>query len=156
MKKFKEKTTMWQPLSKAKWMDHRPHCIRSLPPSRAGFVMILVITMIALIGVVMFVLTEDAKTIMFQSDTAYLESVERNLAASGLAWAKKNVKNKTKENFSKTINLNISDMNIRNANLSIAIGSAEKDKIEVELSSSCSRGRRTFRHHDKYKISTSP
>jgi hypothetical protein len=116
-----------------------------------GFVMILVITMIALIGVVMFVLTEDAKTIMFQSDTAYLEAVERNLAASGLAWAKKNAKNER----SKTINLNISDMNIRNANLSIAIGTAENDKVEVELNSSCSRARRTVKGHDKYKISTS-
>jgi hypothetical protein len=120
-----------------------------------GFVMILVITMIALIGVVMFVLTEDAKTIMFQSDTAYLEAVERNLAASGLAWAKKNVKNEKKKIFNKTINLNISDMNIRNANLSIAIGSAENNKVEVELTSSCGRARRTFSHHDKYKISTS-
>ena len=121
-----------------------------------GFVMILVITMIALIGVVMFVLTEDAKTLMFQSDTAYLEAVERNLAASGLAWAKKNVKNEKKKIFNKTINLNISDMNIRNANLSIAIGSAENNKVEVELNTSCSRARRTFRHHEKYKINTSP
>ena len=119
---------------------------------RKGFVMILVITMIALIGIVMFVLTEDAKTIMFQSDTAYLEAVERNLTASGLAWAKKNAK---KEPGGKTINLDISDMNIRNANLSIAIGSAENDKVEVELNTSCSRARRTFRHHEKYKISTS-
>ena len=118
---------------------------------RKGFVMILVITMIALIGIVMFVLTEDAKTIMFQSDTAYLEAVERNLTASGLAWAKKNAKKES----GKTINLDISDMNIRNANLSIAIGTAENDKVEVELNSSCSRARRTIKGHDKYKISTS-
>jgi hypothetical protein len=123
---------------------------------QAGFVMILVIIMIALVGIVMFVLTEDSKTLTFQSDTVYLEAVERNLAASGLAWAKKNIKNETKELFNKTINLNTSDMNIRVANLSVVISTAEGEKVEAEISSSCSRGRRTFKHHDKYKISTSP
>jgi hypothetical protein len=117
-----------------------------------GFVMILVIIAIALIGVVMFVLTEDAKTIMFQSDTAYLEAVERNLAASGLVWAKQNVENGTEEIFDKTIELDITNMSIRDATLSIVTSTAEDNEVELEVSTSCSRGRRTFKHHDKYKI----
>jgi type II secretory pathway component PulK len=117
-----------------------------------GFVLILVIIAIALIGVVMFVLTEDANTIIFQSDTAYLEAVERNLVASGLAWAKQNIKNENKEIFNKSVKLDITEMNIRNAALNIVTGTAEDDKIELELNTLCSRGRRTFRHHDKYTI----
>jgi len=120
-----------------------------------GFVMILVIIAIALIGVVMFGLTEDANTMIFQSDIAYLEAVERNLVTSGLAWAKENVKDETKEIFNKTIKLAITDMNIRNATLSIVIGTAENEEIGLEVSTSCSRGRRTLKHHDKYKISIS-
>jgi len=119
-----------------------------------GFVMILVITTIALIGIVMFVLTEDAKTMIFQSDMAYLEAVERNLAASGLVWAKQNVENGAEEIFNKTIELDITDMHVRNAALSVVIGIAENKEVELELSTSCSRGRRTLRHHDKYKIKT--
>jgi hypothetical protein len=119
---------------------------------RKGFVMILVIIMIALIGVVMFVLTDDANTMIFQSDIAYLEAVERNLVTSGLAWAKENVKDETKEMLSKTVKLDITDMNIRNATLSVVIGTVENDEIELDLSTSCSRGRQTFKHHDKYTI----
>ena len=117
-----------------------------------GFVLILVIVAIAFIGVVMFVLTEDANTMIFQTDMAYLEAVERNLVASGLAWAKQNIKDENKETFDNTIKLDVTYMNIRNATLSLVIGTAKNDEVELELSTSCSRGRRTFRHHDKYKI----
>jgi len=41
----------------------------------------------------MLVLAGGANTMLFQSDTAYLQAVERNLVASGLAWAKRNTKN---------------------------------------------------------------
>ncbi len=58
-----------------------------------GFVLILVITAIAAIGAEMFVLTGGANTMLFQSDTAYLQAVERTLVAIGLAWAKRNTKN---------------------------------------------------------------
>lgn len=117
-----------------------------------GFALILVIMAIALIGVVMFVLTEDANTMMFQSDMAYLDAVERNLVASGLAWAKQNIKDKNKETFDKTVKLDVTYMNIRNATLSVVIGTAKNDEVELELSTLCSRGRRTLRHHYKYKI----
>ena len=53
-----------------------------------GFVMILVIMALAAIGVVMFVLTDDANTMIFESDTAYLRATQRNLTASALAWAR--------------------------------------------------------------------
>ncbi|MFQ6034586.1 MAG: hypothetical protein ACE5NM_01910 [Sedimentisphaerales bacterium] len=120
-----------------------------------GFVLILVIMVVGLIGVVMFVLTEDANTMLFQSNTAYLEAVERNLVTSGLAWAKHNLIGDKEQIFHKTIGLDVTDLNIRDANLSIVIGPGRDKEIEVEVSASCSRGRRTLRHHDRYKIRVS-
>jgi len=120
-----------------------------------GFVLILVIIAVALIGAVMFVLTEGANTMLFQSNTAYLEAVERNLVTSSLAWAKHNLKSDKEEIFHKTIGLDFTDLNIRDANLSIVIVPGRDKEVEVEVSTSCSRGRRTLRHHDKYKIRVS-
>ena len=58
---------------------------------RNGFVLILVVVIIAAFGLEMFVLAGASNTILFQSDSAYLNAVEHNLMESGLAWAKKNI-----------------------------------------------------------------
>jgi len=117
-----------------------------------GFVLILVIMTVVLFGVVMFVLTESANTMLFQSNTVYLEAVERNLVTSSLSWAKHNLKGDKEEIFRKTIELDVTDLNIQDADLSIVIGPGRDKEVEVEVSTSCSRGRRTLRNHDKYKI----
>jgi len=120
-----------------------------------GYILILVIMAILLIGAVIFVLTEGANTLLFQSDTAYLEAVERNLVTSSLAWTKQNIKADLEGAFYKTIGLDVTDLNIPDANLSIVIGPGRDEEVEVEVSTSCSRGRQTFRHRDKYKIRVS-
>ena len=124
-------------------------------PRRNGFVLILVIIVMALIGVVMFVLTEGANTMLFQSNRAYLEAVERNLIASSLTWAKQNIESQKAEIFKRTIDLDIADLDIQDATLSVVVVPARGKEAEVEVSTSCSRGRRTLRHHDKYKIRVS-
>lgn len=117
-----------------------------------GFVLVLVITAIALIGAEMFVLTGMANTILFQSDIAYLEAVERNLVASGLAWASRNIKNQSKETFNKTIELDVTDMNIRRSTLAVIIAMPKDKQAEVQIDTSCGRGRNTLRHSNKYHI----
>jgi len=115
-------------------------------------VLILVITAIALIGTQMFVLTGNSNIIMFQSDTAYLQACNRNLVASGLAWAEHNTKSRNQEIFDKPINLDITDMNIRRSALSVTINIAKNKETDVQIDSSVSRGRRTLRHNKKYRI----
>jgi len=116
-----------------------------------GFALILVIMAIFLIGVVMFVLTEDAKTILFQSDTAYLQAVERSLTASGLAWAEQSIKHENKETLYKAIEFDVTDLGFRDATLSVCINSASDEKARVEVKTSCSRGRRTREQASIYK-----
>ena len=114
-----------------------------------GFVLVLVIATIGLIGAEMFILTGISNSILFQADTAYLEACEQNLAASGLAWVRKN---SGKENIDKTIKLDVSDMDISRSTLSVTIEEPKSEEAKVRISTSCTCGRQTFAHSDKYRI----
>jgi hypothetical protein len=137
-----------------------------LTPRQNGFVLILVVTAIALIGAEMIVLTDSANKILFQSDTACLRACERNLTISGLAWARWNIKNEGKETFDRPIELDVSAMSIgppkreslrlgnpiHGAILSVNIVTVKDEEAEVQINTSCSHDRRTLRHNDKYRI----
>ena len=133
--------------------------------AREGFVLILVITAMAVIGLEMYVLTGGANTMLFQSDMAYLKACERNLVTSGLAWAKQNIRNNSRETFEKTVELDVSKMpgnagfrlkpavgGIRGSSLIVTISVPTDKGPRAQINVSCSRGRRTFKHDDKHKI----
>jgi type II secretory pathway pseudopilin PulG len=117
-----------------------------------GFVLILVIVAIAVVGVQMSVLTDIANTMQFQSQNAYLKACERNLLASGLVWAKENARKKSSEIFDKTIRLDVSKLNIRDSALDVTINIASDEEAEVRIDTSCSRSRQTLRETAKYRI----
>ena len=125
-----------------------------------GFALVLVITAMAIIGFEMHVLTSGANSMLFQSDTAYLEACKRNLITSGLAWAKRNVRNNNKETFEKAVELDVSKIfygngsrRIRDASLIVTIRGLPADKVpQAQINVSCGRGRRTFKDDGKYKI----
>ena len=117
-----------------------------------GFVLILVIMAIIVIGIEMFALSGIANTMQFESNAAYLKASQRNLLASGLAWARENAKNKSGEIFDKTIQLDVSKMNIRDSALNVTIHRISGSRAEVQIDTSCSRGGRTLRGADKYGI----
>ncbi len=121
-------------------------------PRQKGFVLILVITAMAIIGLEMYVLTGGANTMLFQSDTAYLEACKRNLVTSGLAWAKQQIKSQSKENLDRTIRLDVTETDIRGSTLAVFIRIPTDKEPEVQINASCSRARRTLRHDDKYRI----
>jgi hypothetical protein len=117
-----------------------------------GFVLILVIAVIAVVGLEMFVLAGSSNIILFQADTAYLRAVRSNLVASGLAWAKRNIKDQNKEIFDKTTELDVTMMNVRNANLSVIAGAPGGKEVQVQIRTSCSKSRQTLRSDDKYAV----
>lgn len=114
--------------------------------------LIIVIMAISVIGVEMFVLSDIANTMQFQSQHAYLKACERNLLASGLVWAKENIREKSSEIFDKTIQLDVSKLNIRVSALDVTIITASDEEAEVQINTSCSRGRQTLRETGKYRI----
>ena len=117
-----------------------------------GFNLILVITAMAVIAILMFVLAGIANTMQFQSHTAYLQACERNLASSGLAWARQNVQNISGETPGKMIQLDVTEMDIRGSVLEVMIDAPAGRQPEVRIKTSCSRGRQTLRHDAAYKI----
>lgn len=117
-----------------------------------GFVLILVIIVLAIIGVEMFVLTDSSNTMMFQANKAYLKACERNLKASGLAWAKRNIQNKSRENFDKTVELDVGKMNILGSRLKVNINTPRGKETQVQVETMCSQGRQTFRDTKRYQI----
>lgn len=114
--------------------------------------LIIVIMAISVIGVEMFVLSDIANTMQFQSQHAYLKACKRNLLASGLVWAKENIRKKSSEIFDKTIQLDVSKLNIRVSALDVTIITASDEEAEVQINTSCSRGRQTLRETGKYRI----
>lgn len=114
--------------------------------------LIIVIMAISVIGVEMFVLSDIANTMQFQSQHAYLKACERNLLASGLLWAKENIREKSSEIFDKTIQLDVSKLNIRVSALDVTINIVSDEEAEVQINTSCSRGRQTLRETGKYRI----
>jgi hypothetical protein len=119
---------------------------------RNGFVLVLVITVLAVIGIQMFALAGIANTMQFQSHTAYLRACERNLLASGLGWAKQNIENEGGEILDKTIELDVSRMDIRGSALGVTIGTLSDGEAEVQINSSCTRGRQTLKGDRRYRI----
>jgi hypothetical protein len=120
--------------------------------NRNGFVLILVITAIAVIGIEMFALGGIANTMQFQSHTAYLRACERNLLASGLAWARQNFPDKTGESPERTIQLDVSATNIRASALDVTIRARSEQEADVLVNTSCSRGRQTLKGKGQYRI----
>jgi len=117
-----------------------------------GFVLIFVIMAIIVIGIEMFALSDIANTMQFQSQNAYLKACKRNLLASGLLWARENIRNKSSDIFDKTIQLDVSKLNIRASALDVTISIASDEEAEVQINTSCSRGRQTLKGTGKYRI----
>lgn len=107
---------------------------------------------LAIIGIEMFVLAGIANTMQFESQRAYLRACERNLLASGLVWAKRNIPDKAGEGSAKTIQLDVSEMDIREAALDVTIRVGPGKEADVLVNTSCCRGRQTLKTSGAYKI----
>ena len=117
-----------------------------------GFVLIAVVVVAATTAAEMLVLAGLAKTMLFETRTAHVQAVQRNLMASGLAWAKHNVKNQRREDFDKGIELDVTNMNARNSSLTVTIGIPGDKGASVQINTSCSRGKHTVRQANDYRI----
>ncbi len=109
-----------------------------------GAVLTLVLVAVMLVGVVMFVLTEGSNTMLFQADAAYLQAVERNLMASGLAWAREKVSSHAEAPGTEPVELNTTAFGLPNAKLIVRILDAQSSTAKVQIETSCHKGRRTL------------
>jgi hypothetical protein len=119
---------------------------------RKGAALVLAITAMAIIGLEMHVLSSGSNIMLFQSDRAYLEACKRNLIMSGLAWAKRNIRNNTTETFEKSTELSVGRLNIKDSNLIVTISIPADKEPQAQINVSCSRSRRTLKSDEKYQI----
>ncbi len=119
---------------------------------RKGAALVLAITAMAIIGLEMHVLSSGSNIMLYQSDRAYLEACKRNLITSGLAWAKRNIRNNSTETFEKSTELDVSKLNISDSSLIVTINMLTYEEPQAQINVSCSSKRRTIRSDKKYQI----
>jgi type II secretory pathway component PulK len=117
-----------------------------------GFVLLFVIIIMTLISIVTFILTEDAKTILFQSNQAYLKAVERNLVVNGLAWAKAHLQDDDTEVFNNIVELDVTEMPLPHSILKVKVDTSSGKQPQVQINTSCTRARRTLEHSLTYRV----
>jgi len=117
-----------------------------------GFLLTFVIVALALMSTVMFVLAGGANAMLFHADTAYLQAIERNLAASGLAWARANISARGTAAVGEPVKLSTEGFDVPNISLTVAITQAQADRATVRIATSCSKGRHTLSTTRDYSI----
>ena len=117
-----------------------------------GFVLTLVIVALGLMGVVMAVLAGASNTMLFHADRAQVEAVERNLTASGLAWARHQALRPDATMAAQPVELDIRAFSIPQARLAVSLAQADAESVDVRIEAGCSKGRQTARTQHQYAI----
>ena len=117
-----------------------------------GFILILVIMLIQMIGIIVYILTSEAQTILYQANSTHLQACERNLIASGQAWAKINIPKDSGDTSGKMIELDVTEMDIRGSSLVVNLSIPTETQPQVQIRTSCSRGRKTLTSDQTYTI----
>jgi hypothetical protein len=134
---------------------HNCHLTRqanhSVQDRRKGFVLILIVLLIAVVGAEMFVLSGISNRMLFDSNNAQLEALERNLSAAGLTWARRASRQNT-EAFGRTVELDVASMGVSGAALSVTLGVPKDKTVQVQVDTTCSRGPRTLNRTHSYLV----
>ena len=117
-----------------------------------GFILAFVITALALVSVVLFVLAGGSNVMLFHADTAYLRAVERNLTASGLAWVREGVSGGRDLAVGQAVELDTSGFSSPGVRLIVRILAVQDGKARVQVETSCRKGRRTLNASRSYAV----
>ncbi len=117
-----------------------------------GAVLSLVLVAMILMGMAMFILTGGAKAMLFHTDTAYLQAVERNLIASGLAWTRQRLAGSSALPTEKPVELDVAAFGLPNARLAVRVLEVRDGTARVHIETSCHKGRRTLHTSRDYTL----
>jgi hypothetical protein len=117
-----------------------------------GAILTLVIVALMLVGVVMFILTEGSNTMLFQADAAYLRAVQRDLIASGLAWAREKVSSNAATPSAEPVELDTAAFGLPNAKLAVRIMDVRNGTASVRIETSCHKGRWTLKDSRTFNV----
>jgi hypothetical protein len=117
-----------------------------------GAVLTLVLVAMILMGMAMFVLTGGAKAMLFHADTAYLQAVERNLIASGLAWTQQKLAGNSALPAEKPVELDVTAFGVPQARLAVRVLEVRDGTARVHIETSCHKGQRTLHTSRDYTL----
>jgi len=121
--------------------------------TKNGSVLGLVIVMLGLVSVALLVLTESSNTMLFQADRAYLGAVQRNLTASGLAWAQHHVADSNEPLGQEPLPLDVTSLSTRPATLAVGVVETGDRQASIHITSSCTKARQRLSAAQDYVIS---
>ena len=120
--------------------------------SSKSFVLSGVIVGLSLVALVMYVLAQGANTMRFQADRAYLRAVERDLIASGLAWARTTLADANAPEVGETVSLDVEALGCRDGELMVRISASRDGQAVVHVRTSCTKGRQTLTSARDYTV----
>jgi hypothetical protein len=117
-----------------------------------GAVLTLVIVAVMLLGIIMYILTEGSNTMLFQADAAYVQAVQRDLIASGLAWAREKIAGRGAVPTAEPVELDTTAFGLPNTRLVVRIVEAQSPTAQVRIETSCHKGRHTLRGSHTFSV----
>ncbi len=117
-----------------------------------GFSLTFVIIALILVGVGMSVLAGGSKVMLFYADRAYVQAVERNLTASGLAWVRAKASAQADLPVGEPVELDVAAFGCPNARLAVQVLDVREGKARVRIDTSCSKGRNTLNASGNYTL----
>jgi len=119
---------------------------------KKGFVLLIVIMILGLLGVKLFVMTGSSNKIGFQTNRAFLDAVQQNMISSGIAWTRYNIKRGNIKETGKETRLDTADVGTRDAQLTITIEKITRKRAMVYMDTSCSFGSQSLKNSEKYVV----
>ncbi len=120
---------------------------------RNGFAYIVLVTTLMLVVMIMFVLTQMSRNMIFSTDTALLTAAKANLTASGAAWARHNVGDESV--MDEDTILDVNDLGISDGYLTITLAATADDDTTVRIKTSCARRTRASKGADELVLAVS-
>ncbi len=118
----------------------------------SGFVLTLVIVAMTVLGVIIGVLGVGAKAMLFQADAAQTQAVERNLAASGLAWAQHRIEQGDIPAPHRPVALDVGAFGGRETHLSVCFTNVEPKTVDVQIEGSFVKSRHLAKATGDYTL----
>lgn len=117
-----------------------------------GFSLTFVIVALILVSIGMFVLGAGSNVMLFYADKAYVQAVERNLTASGLAWVRAKASGDPSLPAGGPVELDVAAFGCPTARLAVQVVEVREGEARVRIDTSCSKGRNTVNTSRDYTV----
>ncbi len=116
--------------------------------NRRGITLVMVIVALALIGVIMGFLTQTSQLMIYQTNRAHLQAVQRNMTLSALAWTRVHETDRT----GTSVDLDTSHLGMKASSLNVRASIDQDNQTLVAIQTSCTKGRQTLRQDMVFQL----